>query len=620
MSEGARQGSKAGVGRLNEVLRTARTLLEQAEESATDQQLVMRVGAELTASLDYEATLQKAARLVVAEFADWCLVDVVDGQGRVRDVAVAHRDPEKEELARILVRKLPQLPAAPHGVARVLRTQEPELYASEQDEAPPLGHYLGDEYPDALRELGARSYLCVPLLARDKAIGAITYVRSAESPSYDTRDLDLGRELARRSGVAIDNAMLYHQATEAVQQRDELIAVLSHDLRNLLNTVGVHAARLRQEGASGEHESIESLDRAARKMRQLIDDILDVSRIEGRGLVVEPHPREAASLVSDAIDMTWATARAKSITLESHVPADLRVMCDPTRIFQVLVNLLDNAVKFTGNGGRVEVRAQPGDGQIRFSVSDSGAGIAEEELKHIFDRFWQGRSQGRAGAGLGLAIAKGIVEAHGGGLTVESQLGKGATFSFTLPAASIGHSERPVAPKEPPPTGAGDKAGNAPAADSTRMYPATVFLADDDDAFRGSLKEALLSRGYDVREASDGAGALEMLALAADGRGPPPDVVVLDVRMPGCSGLGVLNALGRLPVMPPTLLVTGFKDPSVDVLAKRLGAYRVLFKPVNVEEVLSVVLEAAQRGPQRHRAPPSRPRSLVSDQAVRRHN
>jgi DNA-binding NtrC family response regulator len=129
------------------------------------------------------------------------------------------------------------------------------------------------------------------------------------------------------------------------------------------------------------------------------------------------------------------------------------------------------------------------------------------------------------------------------------------------------------------------------------LRSATVFLADDDDDFRTGLKQALVARGYEVREANDGATALEVLARAADGRYPPPDVVVLDVRMPGCSGLGVLNAMGKLPLMPPTLLVTGFRDPSVNVLAERLGVFRVLFKPVGVDQVLAVVLEAAQRGP-----------------------
>jgi DNA-binding NtrC family response regulator len=131
-----------------------------------------------------------------------------------------------------------------------------------------------------------------------------------------------------------------------------------------------------------------------------------------------------------------------------------------------------------------------------------------------------------------------------------------------------------------------------------------VFLADDDDGFRGALRDALVARGCEVREASDGATALGLLASAADGSQPAPDAVVLDVRMPGCSGLGILNAMGKLPVMPPTLLVTGFRDPSVNVLAERLGVFRVLFKPLAVDEVLGVVFEAAKKGPRTRRGQP----------------
>src|SRR5579859_6743432 len=168
---GARMGERQALGtagnltvsRVEDFLQTARALLEQAEKSATDQRLVMRVGTELAASLEYETTIQNVARLVVSDFADWCFVDVVDRQGRVRDVAVAHRDRDKEDLARTLVRKLPQLPSAPHGVARVLRTLQPETFTSASGEPTPLGHYLDAEYPDALRELGARSYMCVPM-------------------------------------------------------------------------------------------------------------------------------------------------------------------------------------------------------------------------------------------------------------------------------------------------------------------------------------------------------------------------------------------------------------------------------------------------------------------------
>ncbi len=593
------------VSQVEGFLQTARALLEQAEKAASDQQLIVRVGTELAASLEYEPTLQNVARLVVSDFADWCFVDVVDRQGRVRDVAVAHRDQDKEDVARTLVRKLPQLPSAPHGVARVLRTLQAESHTSDVDEPSPLGHYLGAEYPDALRELGARSYICVPMIAREEAIGAVTYVRGPESPPYIDRDLGLAQELARRAGTAIENARLHHQAAQAVRERDELLAIFSHDVRNLINTIMHNVDTLREHGdGKVDTECLTRISRAANRMKQLVDDTLDVSRVEATGLQVDLRPQEVEALVSDAVDAVWSTARAKNVHMDSQVAPGLRLLCDPTRIFQALVNLLDNAIRYTPTGGRVVVEAQPEQGNVRFSVSDAGPGIPEEDLPHIFDRFWQGRSQRRAGAGLGLAIVKGVVDAHGGRISVESEQGKGTTFRFVIPLTRAGSPELAATPSAPLPRA--ERAATAPAA-------TTVFIADDDDAFRGALREALVARGYNVREATDGATALELLASAADGSQPAPDVVVLDVRMPGCSGLGVLNAMGKLPVMPPTLLVTGFRDPSINVLADRLGVFRVLFKPLEVDQVLRAVLEAAQKGPGPRRGQSTvRSRTLLS--------
>jgi CheY-like chemotaxis protein len=278
-------------------------------------------------------------------------------------------------------------------------------------------------------------------------------------------------------------------------------------------------------------------------------------------------------------------------------------------MFQALVNLLDNAIRYSPEGGRVLVEANGMGTHIRFSVSDTGPGISEEELPHVFDRFWQGRRQHRGGAGLGLTIVKGVVEAHGGRVWIESAVGKGTAFHFEI--SLNGQAVRDVrATVEQQQLGVGAEPSKADATRATDPRPATVFLADDDDEFRTSLKQSLVERGYEVREASDGATALELLARAADGRHPAPDVVVLDVRMPGCSGLGVVSAMGKLPVMPPTLLVTGFRDSSVNVLAERLGVFRVLFKPIEVDQVIAVVLEAAQRGPgPRRPQSPSRPRA-----------
>jgi CheY-like chemotaxis protein len=326
-------------------------------------------------------------------------------------------------------------------------------------------------------------------------------------------------------------------------------------------------------------------------MKQLVEDTLDVSRAAAAGLELSLHPQEVEALVSDAVDAVWSTARAKDVHIDARAASGLRLRCDPTRMFQALVNLLDNAVRYTPTGGRVVVEARPERGDVLFSVSDPGPGIPESDLPHVFDRFWQGRNQRRAGAGLGLTIVKGIVDAHGGRIWVESEEGRGTCFRIAVPMGGPAGTD----PRH-------DAAGltDRPPAERQPGGPTSVFLADDDDGFREALRRALAARGYEVREASDGATALGFLASSAAGDQPVPDVVVLDVRMPGCSGLGVMNAMNKLPAMPPTLLVTGFRDPSIQVLADRLGVHRVLFKPIEVDRVVEAVQEAARAARGQH--------------------
>src|SRR5579859_7121720 len=272
------------------------------------------------------------------------------------------------------------------------------------------------------------------MIAGEKSIGAVTFVRGADSPAYDDRDLGLAQELARRAGMAIENATLHRETAEAVRERDELLAIFSHDVRNLLNTINRNVETMRQGGeAANDAECLTRISHAAQRMKRLVEDTLDVSRVEGSGLQLDRHAQDVEALVSDAVDAVWNAARTKALNIETHVPHGLRLLCDPTRMFQALINLLDNAIRYSPEGGRVVVEVRTDHGQVRFSVSDAGPGISDEELTHVFDRFWQGRRQNRAGAGLGLTIVKGVVDAHGGRIWVESRPGHGATFLFTVP-------------------------------------------------------------------------------------------------------------------------------------------------------------------------------------------
>ncbi len=228
------------------------------------------------------------------------------------------------------------------------------------------------------------------------------------------------------------------EAEAAVATRDLLLAIVSHDLRNPLSVIVTNAAILQRTtiaGKEGERidKSAQTILRAAERMKRLIADLLDLAQIQAGMLAVERMPHDVAALIRDCVEMLSPLAATKD--LKGMTSVVLQVGCDRERVLQILSNLVGNAIKFTPEGGSIVIEAQDHGIEVRFSVRDTGQGISEEELPRIFDRFWQTQRKNRTGIGLGLSIAKGLVEAHGGRLSVESKLGAGTTFFFTLPLA-----------------------------------------------------------------------------------------------------------------------------------------------------------------------------------------
>ena len=230
------------------------------------------------------------------------------------------------------------------------------------------------------------------------------------------------------------------EAEAAIATRDELLAIVSHDLRNPLGAIVASAALLQGttiDGTEGErvHKWAQTILRSTDRMKRLIADLLDLAQIQAGKLTVERTPQDVEGLIGDCVEMLRPLAATKD--LKGAAGAGLQVRCDRERVLQILSNLVGNAIKFTPEGGSIFIEAQATGHEVRFSVRDTGQGISEEELPRIFDRFWQVQRKNRAGIGLGLSIAKGLVEAHGGRLWVESKLGVGTTFFFTLPLESV---------------------------------------------------------------------------------------------------------------------------------------------------------------------------------------
>jgi signal transduction histidine kinase len=299
---------------------------------------------------------------------------------------------------------------------------------------------VGFRFPDLRSVLspGHRAWAAAPLTVEGRIIGSIGLGFAEEAPLPEA-DRELLLAIARLCAQALARARHYERERRAVQTRDEVLAVVAHDLRNPLGAIGMFAHLLEEtlppDDAGCDHaRSIYALTEQASR---LIQDLLDVSRMEAGQFHLELDSVPVRALLSQAVEMLAGAAAGKGIALERLVEDALPpVPADLHRVSQVLSNLVGNAVRFTPAGGRIVVRAERGGDVVVFSVSDTGAGIAPEHLPFVFDRFWQARKSERAGAGLGLAIARGIVEAHGGRMWVESEPGRGSTFWFTLPAAA----------------------------------------------------------------------------------------------------------------------------------------------------------------------------------------
>ena len=420
---------------------TERKVAEDADRFLTD------VAKQLAQSLDSATVLDSIARMALPTLGDACILDVVDEGRGLRRIAHA-TDTHRQRILTRLCDEFAPTWDSPSTVVDVLRRGMPELIQHADDD------WLGatEEHEAAIplwKSLGLRSVYIVPLVAGDRTLGALSLLDLGDQESrYSAEARPLALQFATSAALALENARLYAAARRATSARDEVLAVVSHDLRNPISAITM-CARILHEAPptdTAEREKmLTAITDATAWMQRLIRDLLDVSAIEAGRLSVERRPTAVAPIVSAAIGMASGEIDARAIRLEVDVPTTLPAAnVDEARIVQVISNLLGNAIKFTDTDGRITVRVREGDGMVTISVQDTGIGIEPGAVPHIFDRFWQARATPRRGSGLGLAIARGIIEAHGGRIWVESELGRGSTFSFSVPAV----------PVEPPATNA----------------------------------------------------------------------------------------------------------------------------------------------------------------------
>jgi signal transduction histidine kinase len=324
--------------------------------------------------------------------------------------------------------------AAP--IADVLRHGEAAWFGSRGE--------LAERYPGVPAAGGELALALLPLRVKGRCRGVFSF--GFDGPRrFEPVDRSFLLVVARHAALALERARLYEaehvaraRAQEAARAREEVIAVVSHDLKNPLNAVLMSAALLRRSAGDpvrvGHHAEV--IERSAHRMRNLVRDLLDLSRLEAGRFTLDRAPQPVSALLAETLALFQPIAQEKEVALDAHAAGamEAQAYCDRERVLQVLSNLLGNALAFTPGGGRVTVRAATLDRELLFTVSDTGPGIAADEQRLVFERFWKSPAS-RDGSGLGLSIARGIVEAHGGRIWVESRPGQGAAFRFTLPLA-----------------------------------------------------------------------------------------------------------------------------------------------------------------------------------------
>lgn len=526
----------------------------------------------LSALVDYKTTLQKLAQLAVPAFADWCAVDILDAEGELQRLAVAHVDPEKVCLAEELYERYPPSPDEPHGIQYVLRTGVAELVKDLPDSL--LENAAHDEeHLQILRELQLKSYICVPLRAQSHLLGTLTFVMAESGRHYTDDDLTMAEDLANRAVVAIENARLYQKVREADRRKDEFLAMLAHELRNPLVPIRSGLDILGMD-AGAHQETITLMQEQVEHIVRLVDDLLDVSRIMRDKVELRKEPVELATLVRRSVETVRSLIDNRGHQLIVSIPPQpIWLVADSVRLVQVIENLLTNASKYMDAQGTIELSAEAGDGLATIRVRDTGIGIEPELLPNVFELFTQSsrsldRSQG--GLGIGLTLVQRLVELHGGSVSAASDgLGHGSVFEIQLPLADAPIASQTLA--------------EHPEANSQARR---ILVVDDNRGAAWLVAKLLQKLGdHKVETAADGQSALDKIKQMH------PHIVLLDIGLPGMDGYEVGSLIREDPAYDDVLLIalTGYGQEEDRQKSKRAGFDEHLVKPPSVDQ-LKVIL------------------------------
>jgi PAS domain S-box-containing protein len=408
--------------------------ISEQQRSEDEQRLLAETGEILvSAGSDLQRLVTDIAQVIVCNIADWCAVDIVEAgaSGRLK---IVHSDPDKAALCAAL-EHYPADRERPNFISEAIRTRRPRLVNGPSDgDLESLAENA--EHLRLLQAFDLGSFIVLPLIARGHPLGALAFGSARASRRYGARDVRKAEQLASRVAMAVDNARLHEALERAIQARDHVLGIVAHDLRNPLNAIVLRAHTLRRGRDPPERRdqrATDSIIRSAMSMHRLIEDLLDVTRLEaGHDLSMDRETVATSSILDEIVERQQAASSASHRELRIDADgAPASVWADRRRLLQIFDNLVGNAMKFSRS--HITVGASTRENEALFWVADDGPGVSAEDLPRLFDRFWQASKTDRRGAGLGLSIVRGIVHAHGGRVWAERKVDAGATFYFTLP-------------------------------------------------------------------------------------------------------------------------------------------------------------------------------------------
>ncbi len=426
-----------------------------------------------------------------------------------------------------------------------------------------------------------------PLRVWDRYIGSIVVVTDSSKRRLLRSDREFFAAFSTRFGFFIENAQLLRELQEAVKIREDVLSVVSHDLKNPVASIQI-AAQLLGALNPVEKDKLQELtgkiQRAADQIQHLITGLLDFAKIRSGTFSIEAYEENLPDIIHSVVDVVKLQAETKKQKLTLDIPPSLpNVACDARRIAQVVMNVLGNAIKFTPEGGTIAIKAYAEGPFVRIAISDNGPGIAPDDLNRIFERFWQARPARHLGSGLGLAIASGIVKAHGGKIWAESELTKGSTFHFTIPVAGADTPKKQRAETY----NEIDKSWIAKSA----LFGAHVLLVDDSTDMLSLLKRLLESVGVKVSTASNVPEAYELFLHEH------PHVVVTDIEMPGETGIDLIRKIRRLPPdsggQTPVAAITAYSRDEELRRIDEAGFDLKIIKPVDANSLISTLNKLA---------------------------